>query len=146
MKSTDNRNKHSWFVEWASNLDINNVYGLFQTSGASYRNVALDRFSIFIGNLQETVTEEELKQEFEKFGTILNTHIVRKLYHRPSGQTFRRTFAFIRYQSATEAANAIHQKNGTLWQSKIMRVCYREYHHKKVVPVMNYDKYYGKKN
>jgi RNA recognition motif-containing protein len=63
----------------------------------------LDKFSVFIGNLHESITDAELKQEFDPFGDILNIHVIRKPYH----YHHKRVFAFIKYQHEGEAAKAI---------------------------------------
>ncbi|CAO3626579.1 unnamed protein product [Mucor hiemalis] len=122
LKGADNYNRYSWFVEWASNLDANSMYsgGYGITSGSRY----LDKLSIFVGNLHEYVTDEDVKEVFDQYGSITNIQVMRKPYSRQ-----KRVFAFIKYQNEREAASAIEHENGTSWDDKVIRVCYREYSH-----------------
>lgn len=90
---------HQWFIEWAANLDAENPYGV---CGSSYR---LDKSSIFVGNLPEDTEEQELRNVFSSFGTIINVHIVRKPH-----QTAKKVFAFIKYKHERDAADAIEHQ------------------------------------
>ncbi|KAI7907186.1 uncharacterized protein BX663DRAFT_131085 [Cokeromyces recurvatus] len=111
--------QNQWFIEWASNLDDNNLHGV---CGISCR---LDKLCIFVGNLPESTSQHDLHKEFDKFGTITNIHLIRKPYHRP---TIKKVFAFIKYKSEKEASDAIEHENGKLYKDdKIIRVCFRQY-------------------
>lgn len=99
-KSRINNAQH-WFVEWASNIDGNNLFGL---CGNSCR---LDRFTIFVGNLCEDISQDDLYEEFGSCGKIANVHVIHKPNYR---YRTRKVFAFIKYNHEREAAEAIDQK------------------------------------
>lgn len=63
----------------------------------------LDRFSIFIGNLHESILDADLSDKFGLYGTITNIHVVRK----PTHQQSKRVFAFVRYEEEGAALKAI---------------------------------------
>ncbi|KAI9498544.1 hypothetical protein BDB00DRAFT_924870 [Zychaea mexicana] len=125
IKSFINLSKmtQKWWVEWASNLDtaVANVPVTRPSALALQSSRHLnDRKSIFIGNLLEEVTEDELKGRFKQYGSIEYARIIRKTY------PFKCTFAFIRYKEDSEANNAIQAENGLKWCNKKIRVAYRE--------------------
>lgn len=106
----------------------------------------IDRTSIFVGNLDEQVTETDLQEIFVQYGEIAHVHVVRK----PGvGLDQKRVFAFIKYNSEKEASNAIENevwkktfiqhmavsihvtyawkhKNGSKLLDRPMRVAFRE--------------------
>jgi RNA recognition motif-containing protein len=82
---------------------MNNMYG----GNNNMMSRSLDKFSIFIGNLHESTTETELRDEFTVHGKICNIHLIRKPSSRQQQQQFRKVFAFIKYENETEAARAI---------------------------------------
>ncbi|KAI9469813.1 MAG: hypothetical protein EXX96DRAFT_587522 [Benjaminiella poitrasii] len=111
--------QNQWFVEWASNLDDNNLHSVCGI------NSRLDKLSIFVGNLPESTNQNDLHEEFDKFGSITNIHLIRKPFHR---YTMKKVFAFIKYKTEKEASNAIEHENGKLYKGdKIIRVCFRQY-------------------
>ncbi|KAI8088556.1 hypothetical protein BDF21DRAFT_460674 [Thamnidium elegans] len=112
--------RHPWFVEWASNIDINNMYPL---GHMMYRY--LDKRSLFVGNLHVSTCEAELRDAFEKYGTVENVYVIHKTY----SQRAKRVFAFIRYNNESAATTAIEHENGKLWKDRIIRVCYREHYY-----------------
>jgi RNA recognition motif-containing protein len=62
---------------------------------------------IYVGNLSYDTTEQDLKQEFEAFGTIDTVSVVMDKHSgRPKG------FAFIEMSSKSEAEAAIEGLNG----------------------------------
>ena len=63
---------------------------------------------IFVGNLTFTATEAEVRQVFERYGTV---DTVRLLTDRETGQA--RGFGFVEMPNATEARAAIAGLNGT---------------------------------
>ncbi|CAO3649650.1 unnamed protein product [Mucor fragilis] len=112
------RSRQQWFVEWAAYLSSDNVYGVCGTA------CRLDKHAIFIGNLPESVNEEDLFIKFTTYGHILDIHLIRKPVFR---NTYKKVFAFVKYQSEKETAEAIDAENGALYKDKIIRVCYRQY-------------------
>lgn len=58
--------------------------------------------NIHVGNLSSTVTEEDLRKEFEAFGQVASVNIVKD---RRSGQS--KGFAFIEMPAQAEGAAAI---------------------------------------
>jgi cold-inducible RNA-binding protein len=62
----------------------------------------LEANKVFIGGLNYATTEDELKKEFEKFGSIINVRVVR---NHETGQS--RGFAFITFDSEQSAADSV---------------------------------------
>jgi RNA recognition motif-containing protein len=67
----------------------------------------LDRFSVFVGNLNEDISQNDLYEEFGGCGIIVNVHIIRKPYYR---HRTKKVFAFIKYENERGATEAIDQK------------------------------------
>ncbi|RCI04500.1 hypothetical protein CU098_003021, partial [Rhizopus stolonifer] len=112
-------NKHQrWFVEWASNMDTDNLYGICGNT------CQLDKLSIFVGNLPESVTKEELHTIFGQHGSIIDLHLIQKPNYR---HREKKVFAFIKYQHEKESSQAIDHQNGSIYKDKTLRVCYRQY-------------------
>ncbi|KAF1799486.1 hypothetical protein V8B55DRAFT_1579495 [Mucor lusitanicus] len=107
-----------WFVEWAAYLNNDNVYGICGTA------CRLDKHTIFIGNLPEAINEEDLFIKFTKYGHILDIHLIRKPVYRHS---YKKVFAFVKYQGERETAEAIDSENGVVYKDRVIRVCYRQY-------------------
>ncbi|KAK4511219.1 UBX domain-containing protein 10 [Mucor velutinosus] len=112
------RSHQQWFVEWAAYLNNDNVYGVCGTT------CRLDKHTIFIGNLPESINEEDLFIKFTKYGHILDIHLIRKPVYR---HTYKKVFAFLKYQGEKETKEAIDSENGALYKDKVIRVCYRQY-------------------
>jgi RNA recognition motif-containing protein len=62
--------------------------------------------SIYVGNLPQNATEDELRQAFGQFGTVSAVNIITD---RETGRP--RGFAFVEMADGNEAANAIKQLN-----------------------------------
>jgi cold-inducible RNA-binding protein len=62
--------------------------------------------SIYVGNLPQSATEDELRQAFEQFGTVSAVNLVKD---RETGRL--RGFAFVEMNDSHEAANAIKELN-----------------------------------
>jgi RNA recognition motif-containing protein len=62
--------------------------------------------SIYVGNLPQNATEDELRQVFGQYGTVSAVNIVKD---RETGRP--RGFAFVEMPDGNEAANAIKQLN-----------------------------------
>ncbi len=63
--------------------------------------------NIYVGNLAQTVSEDELREAFEAVGKVDSVSIIKDKY---SGQP--RGFGFVEMPSAEEAKAAISQLNG----------------------------------
>ena len=63
--------------------------------------------NIYVGNLSQVVTEEDLRHAFEGFGQIASVSIIKD---RVSGQS--RGFGFLEMPNKTEALEAIKGLNG----------------------------------
>ncbi|KAI8374909.1 hypothetical protein BD560DRAFT_87641 [Blakeslea trispora] len=114
-----NRYQQKWFVEWASNMDADNLYGICSNE------CRLDKSSVFVGNLPQCTQQEELHNLFDSYGKVLHVHLVQKPYNRYPEKT---KFAFIKYQHPFEAARAIDQENGNIFKGKTLRVSYRQHY------------------
>lgn len=74
---------------------------------------------MFVGNLYYTITEEDIKQLFEKVGPVANVRIVvDKDTGRPRG------FAFVEYYDAATALSAIRNLDGEDLNGRKIRVGY----------------------
>jgi RNA recognition motif-containing protein len=79
------------------------MYGGGGVMGGNIFGRCLDRSSVFIGNLHESTTEIDLRDEFRLYGKILNIHLI----HKPTRYRAKRVFAFIKYETEVDAARAI---------------------------------------
>lgn len=104
------QNPQKWWVEWASNIETINTSQIARARPLD--PLKIDRTSIFVGNLDEQVTETDLQEIFVQYGKIAHVHVVRK----PGvGLDQKRVFAFIKYNSEKEASNAIENE---VWKKK----------------------------
>jgi RNA recognition motif-containing protein len=72
---------------------------------------------IYVGNLSYQVTDEELRQEFEAYGTVKSASVVTDRYdNRPKG------FGFVEMPTKSEAEAAIAGLNGKMLQEKTLVV------------------------
>ncbi len=63
---------------------------------------------LFVGSLPWSVSDEELKQAFEKHGTVVSAKVVTDRDTRRS-----RGFGFVEMESASDASNAIKALNNS---------------------------------
>lgn len=63
--------------------------------------------NIYVGNLSREVTETELKEAFESYGTVEKASVIKDKF---TGES--RGFGFVEMPDASEAQNAIEQMNG----------------------------------
>ena len=75
--------------------------------------------SIFVGNLDAEVTEEELWELFGVYGTVEHVNIIRD---RETG--LPRGFAFVEMTNEGEAAKAIDAVNGSILRDRTLSVEY----------------------
>ena len=73
--------------------------------------------NIFVGNLNDSTTQDDLHAAFSQFGNAERVNIVTD---RDSGQP--RGFAFVEMNDSTEAQNAVAQLNGAELQGRAMNV------------------------
>lgn len=66
-----------------------------------------DEMKIFVGNLSDETTEDDLRQAFETFGEVKSVTLV-----TDTGKDKPRRFGFVIMSSANEAENAIEEMNG----------------------------------
>lgn len=69
--------------------------------------------NIYIGNLSQQATEDDLRQAFEPFGQVTSIKIIKD---RDSGES--RGFGFVEMASRDEAKSAIENLNGTELKGK----------------------------
>ena len=72
---------------------------------------------IYVGNLSNEVTEEDLRLAFEPFGQVESAAIIKDKY---SGQS--KGFGFVEMPSKAEAQSAIDGLNGTELKGKTLNV------------------------
>ena len=78
--------------------------------------------SVYIGNLSYDVTQDDLKQVFEDYGTVARVSLpMDRETNRPRG------FAFVDMSSKEEEAAAIEALNEAEWLGRTLRVNEVEY-------------------
>jgi len=75
--------------------------------------------NIYVGNLSLDVTEEELRQEFRAFGTVISVVIMNNKYIG-SGQT--RGYGFVQMASKSEGQAAITRLQGRILKSRVIGI------------------------
>jgi RNA recognition motif-containing protein len=73
--------------------------------------------SIYIGNLSYQVTQDDLKQVFEEYGTVKNITLPTD---RETGRV--RGFAFVEMEADTEETAAIEALDGAEWMGRDLKV------------------------
>ena len=73
--------------------------------------------NIFVGNLSQDTTEEDLQKAFEAFGQVKSVTIIKDMFSRES-----KGFGFVEIQSKAEAQAAINGLNGTMLKGKALNV------------------------
>jgi RNA recognition motif-containing protein len=73
--------------------------------------------SVFVGNLPYEVSQDDLKQVFEEYGTVKS---VRLPTDRETGKV--RGFAFVEMASDTEETEAIKGLDGAEWVGRTLKV------------------------
>jgi len=73
--------------------------------------------NIYVGNLSNEVTEEDLKQAFEDFGQVASVNIIKDRY---SGES--RGFGFVEMPAKAEAQSAIEGMNGKELKGQMLKV------------------------
>jgi len=73
--------------------------------------------NLYVGNLSNEVTEEELRQAFEAFGQVTSVNIIKDRYSGGS-----RGFGFVEMAMKSEAQAAINGLNGTLLKERTLSV------------------------
>jgi RNA recognition motif-containing protein len=73
--------------------------------------------SIYVGNLSYQVTQDDLKQVFEEYGTVKNITLPTD---RETGRM--RGFAFVEMEAATEETAAIEALDGAEWMGRDLKV------------------------
>lgn len=73
-----------------------------------------DSTRVYIGNLPDTCSQKEVENEFEKFGKILSCELKKTV----SGTAF----AFMEFEDARDAQDAIKEKDGTEYMGRRIRV------------------------
>ena len=72
---------------------------------------------LYVGNLPDSATEQDLSDKFAAFGTVLSGKLITD---RDTGRT--RGFGFIEMMSEAEAHAAIDSLNGTNYEGQSMKV------------------------
>ena len=73
--------------------------------------------NIYVGNLSNEVTEEDLKQAFEGSGQVASVNIIKDRY---SGES--RGFGFVEMPAKAEAQSAIEGLNGKELKGQMLKV------------------------
>lgn len=73
--------------------------------------------NIYVGNLSQDITEEDLKEAFEAFGRVDSITIIKDKF---SGET--RGFGFVEISSKAEARSAIEGLDGKEVKGRVLSV------------------------
>jgi RNA recognition motif-containing protein len=73
--------------------------------------------NIYVGNLSYDTADDDLREAFEKFGTVSSASVIQD---RDSGRS--RGFGFVEMPDPTEAQAAINALNGSDLQGRNLRV------------------------
>ena len=73
--------------------------------------------NMYIGNLDYSVTEEDLKELFSEFGEVASVNVIMDRYSNQS-----KGFAFIEMPNNSEADKAIKALNGTSFKGRNIKV------------------------
>ncbi|KAK4348701.1 hypothetical protein RND71_031456 [Anisodus tanguticus] len=78
---------------------------------------ASDKFTnVYVKNLPETTSDEDLKKLFERYGTITSALVMKDT----NGKT--RCFGFVNFETSDAAASAVEQLNGSSLNEKVLFV------------------------
>ncbi|ODV87340.1 hypothetical protein CANARDRAFT_5886 [[Candida] arabinofermentans NRRL YB-2248] len=100
--------KPFWNVEWAQNLE---------DESSDTPEVTIDKYSIFVGQLDPRISREDLLERFEHHGKIKEAILV----NRPLNN-----FAFIKFETRKAAASAVERENHSMFKFRTIHVQYRE--------------------
>eukprot|EP01120_Amphizonella_sp_Union-15-10_P003953 TRINITY_DN14415_c0_g1_i1.p1 TRINITY_DN14415_c0_g1~~TRINITY_DN14415_c0_g1_i1.p1 ORF type:complete len:151 (+),score=40.97 TRINITY_DN14415_c0_g1_i1:151-603(+) len=78
---------------------------------------SVEGWIVFVRNVHDEASEEELKDKFSDFGELKNLHMP---LDRRTG--FVKGYALIEYETKAEAEEAIKQANGSTFMDKILLV------------------------
>ncbi|PSO49131.1 MAG: RNA-binding protein [Cyanobacteria bacterium SW_9_44_58] len=73
--------------------------------------------SIYIGNLDYSVTQDDLSEVFAEYGTVKRVHLPTD---RETGRM--RGFGFVEMSSESEESNAISELDGAEWMGRELKV------------------------
>ena len=73
--------------------------------------------NIFVGNLSQDTTEEDLQKAFAAFGQVKSATIIKDMFSRES-----KGFGFVEIQAKAEAQAAINGMNGKMLKGKALNV------------------------
>ncbi len=73
--------------------------------------------SIYVGNLDYSVTQEDLSEVFSEYGTVKRVHLPTD---RETGRM--RGFGFVEMSSEAEETNAISELDGAEWMGRELKV------------------------
>ena len=73
--------------------------------------------SIYVGNLDYEISQEDLTEVFTEYGTVKRVHLP---IDRETGR--KRGFAFVEMDSEAEEADAISKLNGAEWMGRELKV------------------------
>ncbi|KAK4352480.1 hypothetical protein RND71_027998 [Anisodus tanguticus] len=78
---------------------------------------ASDKFTnVYVKNLPETTSDEDLKKLFEKYGTITSALVMKDANRKT------RCFGFVNFETSDAAASAVEQLNGSSLNEKVLFV------------------------
>lgn len=77
--------------------------------------------NLYVKNLDENLTDDELKEKFSEFGTVTNAIIMR------DGEGKSKGFGFVNYESTEEAKQAVQALNGGQFGKNLSFTIYNPY-------------------
>ncbi|CCH58645.1 hypothetical protein TBLA_0A08550 [Henningerozyma blattae CBS 6284] len=113
--------RHSWLDDcgkYSNRFNPNwSISNSLSNNPIKVEELAIDKKSIFVGQLSNDATEENLKERFSTHGEITNFTLIRK----PTN-----IFAFIEFKTEASAASAFEKENHAIFLNKTMHVQYKE--------------------
>lgn len=128
------RSDPEWDVEWVQNIEVPRYFNLLkkkidededegfdgEQENSEDENFekfdTIDKRSIFIGQLDSSVTREKLIDRFSNHGEIVDINLINKSTN---------LFAFIQFKTEEAAAAALERENHAIFLNKTMHVQYK---------------------
>ena len=98
-------------------VDKNVLMHLTGTNEESQMTVLSPGKTVYISNLDQNVTDEDLREQFKKFGSVLTCNVVRDKVTQQSKE-----FGFIKYEEKEMADKAVEELHESVLKDRKIRV------------------------
>jgi len=96
---------------------VKRTFGAAKNLSVNFHDRKELRMNIYVGNLMNEVTEDDLRQAFEAFGEVASINIIKDKF---SGES--RGFGFVEMPAKAEAQSAINGLNGKELKGRALNV------------------------